>query len=378
MKPRSPAAPAALRWAVYFLSLILTFLWVWLLSFVLSDIGDLEGPEYDAIREQHVDGSLVERSTELHDEIRAIDVQIRRQNEIQNGLKNSMDNARATMEQMMSLHRLSLERSVNPTEAQQEALSTSQQRFIDAQEKYEEANNEIAESNQRKFELNQELENVNQSIEDQEEPAREEYQERRKQHRFKTASFKLLFIVPVFLVSSFLVFKKRESLFRPVFFSVLVASFWKVGAVMFEHFPREFFKYIAIAAAIIIVMAFLVWILKRVAKPGVDLLVKRYREAYQRHRCPVCDYPIMRGPLKNALWTRKGPKLPGTVQQADTAVTDEPYACPSCGSSLFESCTSCNKQRHSLLPFCDHCGTRKDFESLEDGINRRSPDNATA
>ena len=107
MKPRSQTAPASLRWAVYFLSTLLTFLWIWLLSFVLNDIGDLEGPDFQAIHERHVDATLVDRSKELQGEIKATEVQIRRQNEIQSNLKNGMNNARATMEQMMSLHRLS-------------------------------------------------------------------------------------------------------------------------------------------------------------------------------------------------------------------------------------------------------------------------------
>ena len=276
-----------------------------------------------------------------------------------------MDNARATMEQMMSLHRLSIEREVTPGESQQEALTTSQQRFIDAQDRYEQANAEITNSNQRKFDLAQELESVNQRLEEQRKPANEEYGQLRKAHRFKVASLKLAFIVPFFLAAGFLVFKKRESIFRPILMSLLMASFWKVGVVMFEHFPREFFKYIAIAASIFIVLSFLIWMLKRAARPGIDLLIKRYREAYQRHRCPVCDYPIMRGPLKNALWTRRKLKFPDGAALSLSTATEEAYACPACGSQLFEACSTCEKQRHSLLPFCEHCGDERITEVAE-------------
>lgn len=358
MKPQSHAAPTALKWTVYLLSMTLTFLWIWLLGFVLSDIGDLEGPSYALVEENFVDATVIERSESLAEEIRDLEVQIRRQQEIQSTLRNSMDNARATMEQMMNLHRLSLERSVNPTQAQQDALAISQQRFIDSQESYAQANSAIATSNENKFNLSRELETVNQQLSEQRKPAAEEFGELQRSHRFKVASIKLAFIVPVFLIAAFLVHRKRESLFRPILFSILAASFWKVGTVMFEHFPREFFKYIAIAAAIIIVLSFLVWMLKRVARPDMELLVKRYREAYQRHRCPVCDYPIMRGSLKNAVWTRKGPKTSSLIP-SDSDRADDPYACPSCGSKLFENCTVCDKSRHSLLPFCDHCGDKK-------------------
>lgn len=359
MKPSSsPAAPAAVRWGVLLLSTILTFLWIWLLSFVLNDIGDIRGPDYQPIVDRHVDASLIDRSEALQAEIREIDVRIRRGQEIQSNLRSSMENARAMMNEMTELHRLSLERGVQPTDSQQEALATSQQRFIEAQASFETANADIANSNQAKFERSRELESLQQQIEALKRPANEEYQRLRQSHRFKVASFQLAFIVPIFLASGFLVMKKRESLFRPILVSVLLATFWKVGVVMFEHFPREFFKYIAITAAIGIVLTFLIWLLRRAAKPGIDLLIKRHREAYQRHRCPTCDFPIMRGPLRNAIWTGRKLKLPERSSNTEVE-TDEPYACPSCGSQLFETCTECKHQRHSLLPFCEHCGNEK-------------------
>ena len=137
-------APTGLRWTIGLLSAVLGLLWIWLFGFIFSDIGDLEGPDFEASAARHVDASLREKTEALAGQIDQLDVQIRRQEEIQRNLKQSMDNARETMNQMMNLHRLSLERELNPSETQQEALATSQQRFLEAQNRFEQANTQIA------------------------------------------------------------------------------------------------------------------------------------------------------------------------------------------------------------------------------------------
>ena len=125
---------------------------------------------------------------------------------------------------------------------------------------------------------------------------------------------------------------------------------------MFEHFPREFFKYIAIVAAIVIVLTTLICVLRKVSNPKLDMLRKRYREAYASHLCPVCSYPIARGVFKNAIWTRRGPRPFPSMDKPPVADLEFPYACPSCGTGLYEKCGKCDSQRHSLLPLCERCG----------------------
>lgn len=347
-----------MRIGTFLLSVLLVFLMIWLLGFILGDIGDIDGPAYEDIRREHVDESLLVRTTDLNREIGVLETKIERQGELQKDLKRSMDNARSTMQQMMDLQRLSLERQATPTEEERAALATAQQRFLGAQDKFEEANAEIAASNEKRFELRQELETVEKQVSEQEEPAREDFVSRRRAHQFKVASLKLLFIVPLCAASAWLFFRKRESPYRSIFLAILFATFWKVGVVMFDYFPREFFKYIAIVAAIGMVLWFLIWLLRNAAKPNRELLLKRYREAYRDHSCPICAYPIARGPLRYALWTRKGPRIASVSGQAVAAggeAEGSPYACPSCGTTLFSVCASCGKLRHSLLPYCEHC-----------------------
>ncbi|MDP6850056.1 MAG: hypothetical protein QF524_03855, partial [Planctomycetota bacterium] len=104
------------------------------------------------------------------------------------------------------------------------------------------------------------------------------------------------------------------------------------GLVMHEHFPSEFFKYIAIAAGIAIVLAFLVRSLRSASKPQPAALLNRRREAYHRGNCPECAYPF---PAKHGAT----------------------FTCPSCGTGLFSKCQSCGESRHDLLRYCTNCGS---------------------
>jgi predicted RNA-binding Zn-ribbon protein involved in translation (DUF1610 family) len=343
------------------LSALLTILIVWLLGFVLRDIGRIEGPDYSAIREQYVEAGLRSRAEDLQRQIGELETRVARQEELQTDLQRSMDNARETMQQMMELQRLSLEQQAPPTETEKEALATAQQRFLEAQDRFEAANAEIAASNETRFRLRQELRGVQETIATQEEPAREEYQAQRRTHELEVASLQLVFIVPLFLLSAWLFWRYRASAYRSILLALLAASFWKLGRVMFDHFPREFFKYIAIAAAIGIVLFFLFWLLRKAVRPGRDVLLARYREAYRAHLCPICAFPIARGPLRFALWTRKGPRVATSTAEAASIpgpAAETPYACPSCGTTLFALCGRCESPRHSLLPYCEHCGDR--------------------
>lgn len=358
-----------MRWGAFLLSTLLMFLFIWLSGFALQDIGNIEGPDYQLALSEHVDASALQRAAGLRRQISDLRRAVEGRQELQQDLRRSTDNARSTMQQMIELQRLRLRQGSAASAAQSEALATSQQRFLEAQERFESANAEIASSNATRFGLEQELREEEAAIEHREAPARAAYQQRLQAHRFRVAAWKLAFIVPLFLLAAWLFQRHRQSAYRPILLAALVATFWQVGQVMFEHFPRDYFKYIAIVAAIAIVLAFLVVLLRKAMRPDRDLLLTRYREAYRAHTCPICAFPIARGPLRFALWTRKGPRLP--VASAELApapaADDAPYSCPSCGTTLFEACAACGGQRHVLLPFCEHCGDERPYAALASG-----------
>jgi hypothetical protein len=213
-------------------------------------------------------------------------------------------------------------------------------------EKYEKANRDIDSAQAAQVKVTGKLTDLEEqenttykalnALEKQIKPQREAadalYQEALRDHNHTLATYKLSFIIPVFLLTAWALAKKRESIYRPIMKALLLASFLRVGVVMFEHFDAQYFKYIALTAAVLIVLAFLVRLLQSSARPRPDLLLKQRREAYHNSNCPECAYPF--------------PADHGSA-----------FTCPACGTGLFEACGSCGSSRHELLPFCIHCGS---------------------
>ncbi|MAE67519.1 MAG: hypothetical protein CMJ18_24945 [Phycisphaeraceae bacterium] len=132
--------------------------------------------------------------------------------------------------------------------------------------------------------------------------------------------------------------------------------------VMHEHFPRRWFKYILILILLAAAARLLVYFIRSIVAPSKDKLLRQYRDAYEKFLCPVCEYPIRRGPMKFLYWNRRTlKKLRLPAQSAEEDTSGDPYICPSCSADLFSECPSCHAVRPTLLPFCDHCGAASDF-----------------
>lgn len=344
---------------IWSLSGLLTLLLIWALGFVLRDIGDSPGPQYDEVEDEFVAEELRDEIESLEKEMATLGTQISNQRQTQSILRESMNESRAAMDQFIDIHRLNLEKGVTPSAEEQRALAESQSRFLSKQTEFQAATEQIASLGEQQRTIQDRLRSLGAEKDDQAEEAREEYRARREVHQIKIAAFKLLFAVPLLAFAAWLVVKKRASVYAPIFMSLLVAAFWRVGAVMNEHLPSEWFRYIAIAAGIAVVVFFLVQLIRTAASPKLDWLLKQYRAAYNRRRCPICAHPILRGPLRHAIWTGKGPKGLVAIPREGEDAADEAYRCPSCGEPLFEKCESCEAVRHSLLPYCEHCGAEK-------------------
>ncbi|MCH9022592.1 MAG: hypothetical protein IID32_07485 [Planctomycetes bacterium] len=351
------------RFFVWSLSVSLTLLFIWLLAFVDQDIGNWPGPEYGSIKERFVDKSMQDRMVNLQDNKRQLERQVREQRELQGILRSSTAESRNVMNQMIEMHRLNLEKGITPSEEQQQALAQSESLYLTRQNEFQQANDQITRLNQQQRAVEDEIRTVSSQLSQQEKPAREEYNRQLKRHRLKVASFKLLFIVPVLAIATWLAMKYKKSPYLPIIYALLIASFWRVGVVMFAYSPLDFFKYIAVAAGIGGVLAFLVVLIRMSFRPRPDVLLKQYREAYNQRRCPICEYPILRGPLKHVVWSAKGPQGPVPPLREDQDDLNKPYTCPSCGECLYDTCDKCNSIRHVLLAYCESCGQEKPIHS---------------
>jgi hypothetical protein len=260
---------------------------------------------------------------------------------------------------MRVTYRLALDQGIRPTQAQQDALAESERLFLGTQQRYQQSVEQMAQLNSRQRDLDTRQRANTTTLDEARKPIIEAFGKVDDKHRLKVAALKLAVLIPLLAVAVWLFVRYRTSLYGPMANAFGLAVALRVGLVMHDYFPEMYFRYILITIAVIIVGRVLVNLLRTVAFPKHDWLVKQYREAYEAFLCPICNYPIRRGPLKYASWTRHSIR-----KQAVTAATgdeaDEPYTCPVCSTQLYEKCEHCGATRHSQLPACDRCGTVKD------------------
>ncbi len=346
-------------WLHRFLMLLFTavfaVLWFWLLGFIVDDIGTWPGPSYQEIETRRLDRGLVGEADALRRRIDDTERRIVDQKARQDLLRDSTTNSQTTMDQLLEFRRSSLARNVAPSADERNALAESQRRFLANQSQYQLLNEQLVQLNEQLRDLKGRQQRAEEALSRQREPIRREFERLQRTHDLQVAGLKLAVLIPL-LVAGVLVFRSRRTgPYAPIVYAFGGAVLLKVGLVMHEYFPSRYFKYILIVAAIAIVLQVLVYLIRTVAFPKKDWLLKQYREAYETFLCPVCSYPIRRGPLKYMVWTRRSIKKM-TVPPIESASGDEPYTCPICSTSLYRECESCHATRPTWLPSCPRCG----------------------
>ncbi|MDP6963441.1 MAG: hypothetical protein QGF46_04670 [Planctomycetota bacterium] len=287
------STPRKSTWIIHILTVVLLFLISWLFSFVVDDLNEIGRPNETAILEANVDMDLYSERNNLKSGLKEINSSIKSTRESLENIKSASDGANG------------------------DDVSIFSKRLIDQET--------------RKSALMAQLRASEDTYNAQYSSYRKQWQISWDKHRFWVAVYKLSFIIPMFVLASWLRSNRRASAIKPVYTALLVASFWHLGIIAHDHFPDEVFKYIAISVGIAIVLAALVHLLRRASAPRDLDLLKLRREAYANKICSCCAFPI---------------------SNANGAV----YTCPSCGTTLFEKCNGCDSVRHSLLPFCGACG----------------------
>ncbi len=359
LKSKGPWTHRAAIWLFAAAQCVLVY---WLLGFVVNDIGSLEGPSYQDIEARMLKRTLIEQREKLTEQFAENKRQVANQEERQRLLRDSTDNSKQTMNQLLEFHRLSLEKGVEPNEAEQAALAEAEQRFLANQQQYQELNARLVELNEAQRTFKEQERELNATLAEAREPIDAEYRRLELWHQMKLAGIKLAVLVPLLVVAMVLFVKRRQGSYGPMIYAFGIAVAAKVTLVMHEHFPERYFKYILILVSLALVLSILAYLLRRLAFPKPDWLLKQYREAYERFFCPVCDFPIRRGPLRYVFWSRRSIKklsFPHTESQPD-----EPYVCPLCSTQLFETCAGCGATRHALLPTCVHCGQTKSADQI--------------
>lgn len=348
------------RFAIRLFTFVLAVLIFWALGFLVDDIRSIPGPDYKTIEKQHLDKNLVAKRDALEKQISGLTRQIENQTEKQRVVGDSSRNLQQTINQLIELQKLGMQKSIAFSETEQANFTSSLELFLDNQKKYQELSQTVSDMLGQKQGLVREKEQVEQEIERQRQPARDEFDKLNEKHRLKLASIQLAILLPILVVAAGVIIKRRSSIYFPLFLAFGSATLIKVALVIHEYFPSKYFKYILIGTLLIVVARLLVYFIRAIAFPKTQWLLKQYREAYERFLCPVCEYPIKTGPRRFLFWTRR--TVNKIVVPAGQGEQEEKYTCPSCGSALFEECLSCHKIRHAMLPNCSHCGNVKEIK----------------
>ncbi|HAR65487.1 MAG TPA: hypothetical protein DCR55_04660 [Lentisphaeria bacterium] len=351
-----PKGPWVHRFLIRLFTAIFAVLVYWVLGFLVKDIQSIAGPQYDVIEKAHVDQKLVTKQQRLNGDLGRVARNIANKQAELKLVSDSSRNLQKTINQLIELQKLSIQKSVALSATEQETLSSSLSHFLESQKQYQAHNIELSTLTEQKRALAADQLATEGLLEKQRKPAQEEYRQLRAKHQMRLACFQLLILIPLLAAGAFLLLRKRSSIYFPLFLGYGVATLLKVSRVIHEYFPSRYFKYILILVLLVAVAKLLVYFIRVVAFPKTEWLTKQYREAYERFLCPICEYPIRIGPRKFLFWTRRTVHkiiLPQSEQE------NEPYACPACGTALFESCADCNGVRHSLLPNCQHCASEK-------------------
>lgn len=347
-----------MRFLIHLLTLALAILIFWLLGFLVRDVKSIEGPDYKLLEERHVDKALVAKADEIGKQIAALDRNLEERREEQRLARDSSQNLQNTINQLVELQKLSLQKDVPFSDAEKENLSSSLARFLQSQENYQNLNRTITGMTAEKSRLAEEERQALQQLDSLKEPAMKEYHNLLRRHRVKLAAIQLVILIPLLALAAYLLVRRRGSLYFPLYLALGAASLFRVALVIHEYFPARLFRYILILALLAAVARILVHLIRSAAFPQKDRLLQQYREAYERFLCPVCQFPIRTGPRRFLFWTRRTVHkvLPASAGPSQ----DEAYTCPACGTLLYEKCSACGKIRHALLPHCEHCGACKD------------------
>ncbi|HUS71928.1 MAG TPA: hypothetical protein VMY06_02595 [Sedimentisphaerales bacterium] len=342
---------------IMLLGVVLAVLLYWLLGFITKDIGSLRGPDFSKVQAEYVDAQLVKKQEDLKESLEGIRENIRNKREQQSILRDSTDSLQNTINQLLSIQKQSIERNLDFSEENQRNLTESQTVFLENQRQYLALNKEIAEQTSQQHQVKKEENSVSKQLKTQRNLASSKYSGLMTRHRWKLAALKLAVLIPIFLITAWFFTKKRTGAYWPVVYAAFIAAFVRISLIVHEYFPKKYFKYIALAVIIAIVLRLLVYMIKRIVSPKKDWILKQYQEAYDKALCPICGKPIRVGPLRYAVGRkRKAFILAG---QGAEVTKQQLYTCPSCGTELYGKCDKCSNIRHSLLPFCEHCGNEK-------------------
>ena len=340
-----------------FLSILLTFFFYWLFSFVIDDMRDVSGPRLSQYENKYVDSRLESQRKSLVNSKQLTERKINNYKRQQNIISSNINSFDSTIRQLSNIKQNIIKQNENEYE-KIEIINNSLQMFLESQRKYLEHNQKIHDLLAQKYSLQNKIENIDRKLDDQRDTARQEYSKAQAKHKFYVAVMKISFCLLLIAVATFSLYKKRKSNYNFIFISLFLAACIISYQVMHSIFPNEVFKYVMIVSLIAVLISLIIYVVKINIQPSLHKLQKKYREAYEKFVCPNCGFPIRMGPLMFLPWMKSFIKNNSISNYEGKLV---PYVCPNCNTNVFEKCNFCGDICFSLLPGCQSCGNEKNI-----------------
>lgn len=343
------------RFAIYTLSILLGLLVYWLIGFFLDDIGNIPGPQYDAYIKQVNQSTVKKQADKLDNQINQLQTQIANLEQQQSLLKNALNNSQNSINQILQIQKLNAEKGQVVNNELNSTFQQNTQLFVSQQNKLQQMNDQGTELSLKLQEYKASRDTVGKQVDKLTQQAQKQYDAATNIHQMQLGLLQIGLLLVLLAIVIFLLFNKSASYSRIIWTAIGIAILVKVFFVVHYYFPSRYFKYILTISLICVVFVALRDLLKRRAYPAASYLLKQFRDAYEHFLCPKCEYPIRRGPMRYAFWTRR--TLKKLVFAQYHTEEQDPYHCPHCGTSLYKSCENCQQMRQSLMPYCEHCGT---------------------
>ena len=305
--PQSPKVRGLLLQRLFLWSMVafLGLLFYWLFGFAMQDLSKIPGPNYSEVEKEDVDQDLLEQERDVQARIREGKSRISRLQRKKSLLEDSIANLQQTINQLRAMTNQGEDRSTSRDDIfDWETVNESLSAFLKNQKEYQTINKQIAEAQNTLDELQGRLESIQGQLDTQRDKAREEYRKRQHDHRKMISFFQLLFALAVFAVSVFVACKRRRHMYSKIFMALAAASFVRMVQVAHRFFPAFYFKYLAIIALIIAAVYLVVYLVRQIASPRRDLVMKKFKEGYERFVCPVCEFPMRLGPIRFGTFKR--------------------------------------------------------------------------
>src|SRR5438093_10084715 len=211
--PNTAKGPWFHRFLIGLFTVLLTVLIIWLLGFVVDDIGTLPGPDLQEVEKKFLSQSLLDEQKAVSEQQTETKRKVEDQRSRQTLLRDSTSRSEKTMNQLVELQRLNAQKGISSEEPQQKALAESVVLFLSNQKRDQALSEDMAKLSEQERSLEEKQRGIHKRLDKEREPARKEFDRLYRQHDRQLAAFQLLFLLPLLagVVVAFL--KKRGSMY---------------------------------------------------------------------------------------------------------------------------------------------------------------------